>query len=222
VDEVLWFLGGCREDLGIPEQVQSDNARGLSGWGPAARTRSRRIRRCLRSGASPVFIPAGEPPLNGGVENFNGWFREPLFDRRFRRPGDLRRGLARLHEAVNSRHVRPRLGGKTPAQHRRGLRPRKLPARLVVPTGRLPLAEGRVPFIRRVSGAGAVPVLSQTLRVGKRQRGRYLRLVIDTGRGWLTAYRNGRVRKRGPYELLNDEPTPDHATAVGSRGHSGG
>jgi hypothetical protein len=41
-------------------------------------------------------------------------------------------------------------------------------------------------------------------RVGKRQRGLYLRLVVDTGRGHLTAYRKGRVRKRGPYELLND------------------
>ena len=32
----------------------------------------------------------------------------------------------------------------------------------------------------------------------------YLRLVVDTGRGWLTAYLNGRVLKRWPYKLLND------------------
>jgi transposase InsO family protein len=204
MDEVLWFLGECWKDLGIPEQVQFDNARELSGWGPAARTLSRVIRLCLRFGASPVFIPAGEPQFNGGVENFNGWFQEPLFDRHFRRPGDLRRELARLQEAVNSQHVHPRLGGKTPAQHRRGLRLRKLPASFVVPTGRLPLAEGRVTFIRRVSGTGTVTVLSQTFRVGKRHRGLYLRLVIDTGRGWLTAYLNGRVLKRWPYKLLND------------------
>jgi putative transposase len=204
MDEVLGFLGGCWKDLGIPEQVQFDNARELAGWGPAARTLSRVIRLCLRFGASPVFIPAGEPQFNGGVENFNGWFQEPLFDRHFQRPGDLRRELARLQEAVNTQHVHPRLGGKTPAQHRRGLRLRKLPASFVVPTGRLPLAEGRVTFIRRVSGAGAVTVLSQTFRVGKRHRGLYLRLVIDTGHGWLTAYLNGRVVKRWPYRLLND------------------
>ena len=41
-------------------------------------------------------------------------------------------------------------------------------------------------------------------RVGKRYRGLYLRLVVDTGRGWLTAYWNGRVLKRWPYKLLND------------------
>ena len=47
-------------------------------------------------------------------------------------------------------------------------------------------------------------MLSQSFRVGKKHRGLYLRLVIDTGRGWLTAYLNGRVLKRWSYKLLND------------------
>jgi len=204
MDEVLWFLGECWKDLGRPEQVQLDNARELAGWGPAARTLSRVIRLCLRFGVSPVFIPAGEPQYNGSVENFNGWFQEPLFQRRYRRAADLRRELGRLQEAVNTQHVHPRLGGQTPAQHRRGLRLQKLPARFEVPTGRQKLAAGWVTFIRRVSVAGTVTVLSQSFRVGKRHRGLYLRLVIDTGRGWLTAYLKGRVLKRWPYKLLND------------------
>ena len=204
MDEVLWFLGECWKDLGRPEQVQIDNARELAGWGPAARTLSRVIRLCLRFGVSPVFIPVGEPQFNGSVENFNGWFQEPLFQRRFKRPCDLRQELTRLQEAVNTQHVHPRLGGKTPAQHRRGLRLQKLPASFEVPMGRLPLAEGRVTFIRRVSVAGTVTVLSQRFRVGKRHRGLYLKLVIDTGRGHLTAYLNGRVLQRWPYKLPND------------------
>jgi hypothetical protein len=56
----------------------------------------------------------------------------------------------------------------------------------------------------RVSVAGTVTVLIQKFRVGKKHRGLYLRLVLDTGRGWLMAYRNGRVLKRWPYTLLND------------------
>jgi putative transposase len=204
MDEVLGFLGECWKDLGIPEQAQFDNARELCGWGPAARYLSRVIRFCLRFGVGPVFIPKAEPQFNGSVENFNGWFQPPLFDRRYTRPDDLRRELARLQEAVNTQHVHPRLGGKTPAQHRRGLRLRKLPASFVVPTDRQPIAAGRVTFIRRVSTAGTVSVLSQSFRVGKRHRGLYLRLVMDTGRGWLTAYLNGRVLKRWPYKLRND------------------
>jgi transposase InsO family protein len=204
MDEVLGFLGECWKDLGRPEQVQLDNARELAGWGQSARALSRVIRLCLRYGVSPVFIPEGEPQLGGSVENFNGWFQEPLFQRHFKRPGDLRRELARLQEAVNTQHVHPRLGGQTPAQHRRGLRLQKLPASFVVPTGRLPLAKGRVTFLRRVSVAGTVTVLSQSFRVGKKHKGLYLRLVLDTGRRWLTAYLNGRVLKRWPYKLLND------------------
>ena len=55
----------------------------------------------------------------------------------------------------------------------------------------------------RVSPAGTVTVLSQPFRVGKRHRGLYLRLVVDAGRGRLTAYLNGRVLKRRPYKLNN-------------------
>ena len=204
MDEVLWFLGECWKDLGRPEQAQFDNARELCGWGQSAYALSRVIRLCLRYGVSPVFIPEGEPQFNGSVENFNGWFQEPLFDRRFRRPGDLGRELARLQEAVNTQHVHPRLGGQTPAQHRRGLRLQKLPASFVVPTRKLPLAEGRGTFIRRVSVVGTVTLLSQSFRVGKKHKGLYLRLVVDTGRGHLTAYLNGRVLQRWPYKLLND------------------
>jgi hypothetical protein len=32
----------------------------------------------------------------------------------------------------------------------------------------------------------------------------YLRLVIDTGRGAMTAYLNGRVLRRWPYKLRNE------------------
>jgi putative transposase len=204
MNEVLWFLGEWWKDLGIPERARFDNARELCGWGTAARTLSRVIRLCLRFGVGPAFIPKEEPQSNGGVENFNGWFQPRLFDRRYARLGNLRRELARLQEAVNTQHVHPRLGGRTPAQHRRGLRLRKLPASFVVPTERLPLAAGHVTFIRRVSMAGTVSVLRQSFRVGKWHRRLYLRLVMDIAHGWLTAYLNGWVLNRWPYKLGNN------------------
>jgi hypothetical protein len=54
------------------------------------------IRPGPRFGASPVFIPVGEPQFHGGVGHFNGWFQEPLLQRRFHRPGDPRRELGIL------------------------------------------------------------------------------------------------------------------------------
>jgi hypothetical protein len=151
-----------------------------------------------------VFIPEGEPPFNGRVANFTGWFQAPRFDHRFRRPGDLRRELTRREEAVNTQQVHPRLGGQAPAQQRQSLRLQKRPARFLVPTERRPLAHGRVTVIRRVRAAGTVPLLSQSFRVGKRHRGLYLRLGVDTGRGSLTACLNGRVLKRWTYKLLSE------------------
>src|SRR5258707_6150832 len=109
MDEVLGFLGECWKDLGLPEQVQFDNARELAGWGPAARTLSRVIRLCLRFDVGPVFIPKGEPQFNGSVENFNGWFQEPLFQRRYRPSGDARLAPARLQSAGCTQHVTPTL-----------------------------------------------------------------------------------------------------------------
>src|SRR5262245_5259724 len=47
MNEVLWFLGECWKDLGLPEHVQLANARQLPGWGPAARTLSWVIRLCV-------------------------------------------------------------------------------------------------------------------------------------------------------------------------------
>ncbi len=204
MDEVLAFLGECWKSLGIPEQVQFDNAREIAGWGHAARFLSRVIRLCLRFGIEPWFIPPGQPQFNGSAENFNGWFQPRLLQRRFKRPGDLRRELAVLEETVNTQHVHPKLGGLTPSQHRRRQRLQKLPARSTIPTEAVPIAAGRVTFIRMVSAKGPVKVLSQSFRVGKRHQGLYVRLVLDTQRGRLTAYLNGRVLKRWPYKLLND------------------
>jgi hypothetical protein len=99
MDEVLWFLDECWKDLGRPAQVQLDNARELAGWGSAARTLSRVIRLCLRFGIGPVFILVGEPQFDSGVEHFNGWFQEPLFQRRYHRP---KRRTVALRASVGS------------------------------------------------------------------------------------------------------------------------
>jgi putative transposase len=203
MDEVLTFLGECWKTLGRPRQVQFDNAREIAAWGAGARSLSRVIRLCLYFGIVALFIPPGEPQYNGSAENFNGWFQPRLLRRHFRWPGDLRRELAVLEEVVNTQHVHARLGGLTPAQHRRRQRLQKLPPRYVVPTDPLPLAAGRVIFIRRVGPKGFVEVLDQSYRVGQRHQGLYVRLVLDTQRGHLTASLDGRVVKRWPYQLLN-------------------
>ena len=202
MEVILDFLGECWKSLGLPAQVQFDNAREVVGWGPAARYLSRPIRLCLRFGVEPIFIPPARPHRQGSVENFNGWFQSRLLQRHYTNVSALKRELRRLEETVNGQHVQRRLGGLTPAQYRRRRKLHKLPQGYVIPTEPLPVAAGRITFIRQVTAHGNVHLLSQTFWVGKRLKREYVKVVLDTQRGHLTAYRQGRVFKRWPYPFL--------------------
>ena len=105
----------------------------------------------------------------------------------------IKRERAVLEETVNTPQVHPRLGGLTPAQHRRRQRLGKLPQRYVIPTAARPLTAGRVTFLRRVSLQGTVSVLEQLFRVGKRHKGLCVKVILDTGRGRLTASQRMRL-----------------------------
>ena len=202
IEAVLEFLGECWKTLGRPKQMQFDNAREYLGWGVAARYLSRMIRLCLRFEVEPIFIPPARPQRNGSVENFNGWFQPRLFQRHFTRVSALKRELQRLQDTVNTQHVQRRLGGLTPEQYRRRKKLQKLPPRFVVPIDPLPVAAGRVTFIRQVTKHGNVHLLSQTFFVGKRLKGQYVKVVLDTRRTHLTVYVKGRIFKRWPYPYL--------------------
>jgi putative transposase len=199
---ILDFLGECWKNLGLPEQVQFDNAREIVGWGPAARYLSRVLRLCLRFGVEVLLIPPGRPQHNGSVEHFNGWFQPRLFQRHYSQVSALKRELLRLQETVNTQHVQPRIGGLTPGQHRRRTKIRKLPPNYVVPTEPLSIAAGWITFFRQVTAHGNVHLLSQTFFVGKRLKGEYVKVQLDTKRAHLTVYRQGRIFKRWPYPFL--------------------
>jgi transposase InsO family protein len=202
IEAVLEFLGECWKILGRPKQVQFDNAREYLGWGPAARYLSRMIRLCLRFEVEPIFIPPARPQYNGSVENFNGWFQPRLFQRHFTRISALKQELQRLQDTVNTQHVQRKLGGLTPEQYRRHKKLQKLPSRFVVSTNPLPIAAGRVTFIRQVTIHGKIHLLSQTFSVGKRLKGHYVKVILDTQRAQLTVYVKGRIFKRWAYPFL--------------------
>jgi hypothetical protein len=136
------------------------------------------------------------------VENFNGWFQPHLFQRHFTRVSALKRELQRLQETVNAQHVQRKLGGLTPEQYRRRKKLQKLPSRFVVPTEALPVAAGRVTFIRQVTVHGKIHLLSQTFSIGKCLKGQYVKVVLDTRHAQLTLYVKGRIFKRWAYPFL--------------------
>jgi transposase InsO family protein len=203
MDGVIDFLVRAWQQLGLPEQVQFDNAREFCGFGHAARFLSRVIRLCLRLEIEPVFIPKGKPQHNGSVENFNGWFQPLLLNRPFRRPCDVRRELGRLITTVNEQHVHAKLGGRTAAQYRRGKRLRKLPANFTIDEKKLPIAAGKVTFIRLVSIHGTISILGQSFKVGKRLKFHYVKVTIYTKNQRLKVYHKGKLIKEFPYRLSN-------------------
>ncbi len=200
MDGVMSFLVHAWQHLGLPEKAQFDNGREFCGFGYTSRFLSQVIRLCVRLGVEPIFIPKGKPQRNGSVENFNGWFQLLLLSRPFRRPGDVRRELRRLMTTVNEQHVYVKLGGRTAAQYRRSKQLRKLPADFTV-EGKLPVTVGKVTFIRLVSAQGAVRVLGQSFKVGKRLKYQYVKVTIYTKYQKLKIYHKGKLIKELSYPL---------------------
>jgi hypothetical protein len=103
--------------------------------------------------------------------------------------------------SANEQHVHPKLGHRTSAHYRRTKRRRKLPADFHVDGAKLPIAVGKVSFIRLVSAQGTINVLEQQFRVGKRIKYQYVKATIYTGRHSLKLYHRGRLHQQHLYKL---------------------
>ncbi len=192
-DQVLIFLIHAWQRLGLPQYVQFDNGKAFYGYGRWPRSLNRVIRLALRLGVQAVFIPEAEPQRNGAVENWNGWFQPILLGRSFSNPARVRRELIRLLASANDQHIHPHLGYKTASQFRRTKRLRTLPANFSLPQPSIPLAMGKVIFVRRVGIQGRIDILGESVKVGKRRRFHYVRAILDTKTQTLKIYQNGRL-----------------------------
>lgn len=199
--QILLFLIHAWQHLGLPQTVQFDNGRQFYGSGRYPRSLNRVIRLALRLGVEPVFIPEASPERNGSVENFNGWFQPLLLQHAFARPSDVRREVRRLVLTVNEQHVHQALGFRTPIQYRRGKRLQKLPARFNLDLQSIPVAAGKITFIRRVPQQGYIDILGESVKVGRRLRFHYVRVTVETHTQKLKVYLNGRLIRQCVFKL---------------------
>jgi putative transposase len=182
------FVVRAWQRLGLPRYVQVDNGRLFAGTERWPGSISRFIRLALRVGVEIVFIPEGEPFRNGSAENFNGWFQERLLSIPLHSPAHVRRELKALMEVCVQENIHAHLGFRTPQQARRSLHPRRLPANFNEHLHPLPIATGKVTFIRQVRTSGRITVLGVKVRVGKRRKGHYVRAVLYTRTRTLKVY----------------------------------
>ena len=198
---VLSFLISAWQHLGLPQHVQFDNGRQFYAPGRYARSLNRVIRLTLRLGVQPVFIPQGQPARNGSVENFNGWFQPLLLRQNFPNPSAVRRELQHLLTAANEQHVHQALGFKTPMQFRRTKRLRMLPANFAIDLNKIPVAVGKILLIRWVGVTGFVDVLGQSVKVGRRFRYHYVKVLLETHPQRLRIYCNVHLIKSCEFKL---------------------
>lgn len=198
---LLAFLIRGWPTLGVPDHLSMDNAAEFSGSLRHKRTFSQVVRLCLLLGVEPVFIPPGEAYRHGGIENFNGLF-DRLFYRQvpFRSLAHIRQQLPKLLHAANHQHPHQRLGYQTSAEVRRGHPVRPLPNSFTLPV-KLPLAAGRVSFIRQVRSSGRITILNEKFFVGRRLHGEYVWATIFTRTQTLKVYHQGRLIKTFDYRL---------------------
>ncbi len=184
--------------LGLPRIWQVDNETTIAGFPASGRIFTPPVRLALLLGVEVRFIPEGEPGRNADVESFNALWQERVL-RRFTTPG-----LARL-ASVSARFERwfmderphPKL---TLARHGTrfpgallasldGALPR-IPAsfrldayRDAAGELRLPLARGRISWVRRADERGALALLGRRLPLGRAAANEYVVATLSTGRG---------------------------------------
>jgi hypothetical protein len=209
------------EELGVPAVSQVDNELTVVGGNPHGFTFSQVLRLGLLCGVHWWFIPPGEPGRNPDIESFNGlWQARVLW--RHRCPGlpAVRRTSARFLRYYHTRKphralsVAPMalLPGRGPGARGRssGRCPRVHLDRYRDPRGqlRLPLARGRISFVRRVTEAGSIDLPGGSYRVGRRLARQYVVATLYTHRREIVVKLDGRVVKRFPCPIPEPVVSP--------------
>lgn len=101
--------------LGLPDNIQVDNAMSFFGSPAHPRGMGPLIRLCLHNGVEPWFIPMAEPWRNGMVEHFNNFYQQKFLDKLIMTTQhDLTTESLFFEQRHNSNFRYSKLGGKTP------------------------------------------------------------------------------------------------------------
>jgi transposase-like protein len=172
-------------EFGLPGYVQFDNDTIFQGSHAHPDLVGRVSRLCLSLKVTPVFVPPRETGFQAAIESYNGswqkrvWLRfrhsnlDELCDRSTRHVAALRRHRAQRIEAAPTRRRFPRAWEMHLRQPLRG----------------------RIIYLRRSNGSGAVAVLGQTFAIDPHWTNRLVRAEVDLDRGTITFYR---LRRREP------------------------
>jgi putative transposase len=201
MEGVLAFVVRAWQRLGLPDTLQVDNS-DLFGLTSHPGSLNRFIRLALLVGINLTFIPEHEPWRNGSIENFNGWLQERILAIALHSASQVRRELTAMMEVCFHEHIHPHLNFQTTAQIRKHLSPRTLPHNFRQHLEPLPVAIGRVTFIRRVRASGRITILGVKFKVGKRLAHQYVSAVLYTRTMILKIHSHGRLLKQFDFPFV--------------------
>jgi hypothetical protein len=202
--------------LGLPRIWQVDNETTIAGF--PGRPFTPPVRLALLLGVEVRFIPAGEPGRNADIESFNALWQDRVL-RRFETPSLARLAtvLGRFERWFMDERPHPKLtlaghgtrfpGALLAAQH--DALPR-IPAGFTLDGYRdragelhLPLARGRISWVRRADARGILALHGRQLPLGRGAANEYVVATLATGRGEIVVRRGGeRVAKRFRFPIV--------------------
>jgi len=201
LETVLAFVVRAWQHLGLPDILQVDNS-DLFGLTSHPGSLNRFVRLALLVGVELTFIPEHEPWRNGSIEQFNGWLQERLFAINLHSPAQVRRELQAMMETCFHQNIHPALNFQTTAQVRRTFTPRTLPHNFRRHRQPLPVAIGRVTFLRRVRPSGRITILGVKFKIGKRLAHQYISATLYTRTMILKIYSQARLIKKFDFPFI--------------------
>lgn len=209
--------------MGIPGVSQMDNEMAATGGGRYPYSLSQLIRLHLLLGIHLVFIPQGEPGRNASVESFNGFWQERVL-RRHNCPtlAALKRTSERFlryyhyekpHRGLNQKEHGTRFPGVLRDNLWKSLRhlPKGFNLDKYIDSNshlNLPIAKGKVSFIRKVDPHGKIEVNGATYFIRRKLERQYVIATIFTHRKRLVVKEDNKIIKSFSFPIKGHVVSP--------------
>jgi len=202
--------------MGLPTISQMDNEMAATGGGRYPYSLSQVIRLHLLMGIHLVFIPQGEPGRNASIESFNKLWQERVL-RRHDCPtlATLRRTSEHFlryyhyekpHRGLTQKEHGTRFPGILRDRLWESLR--HLPKRFDLEHYKdskghlnIPIAKGKVSFIRKIDPHGTIEVNGSTYFIRRKLEGQYVVATIFTHRKRLVVKQDNRIIKSFSFSI---------------------
>lgn len=211
------------QHMGLPNVSQMDNEMAATGGGRYPYSISQFIRLHLLMGIHLVFIPQGEPGRNASVESFNALWQERVL-RRHNCPTltALKRTSERFlhyyhYEKPHRKLTQKGHGTRFPGMFRDQLWKSliHLPKRFTLDKYmdsnghlNLPIAKGKVSFIRKVDSHGKIEVNGATYFIRRKLEGQYVVASIFTHRKRLVVKQGNKIIKSFSFPIKGHIVSP--------------